>query len=287
MAGKLGKKGLGGGVDALFSEIDLDDSENQVLELKISEVEPNKNQPRKYFDEEKLEVLAASIKEHGIVQPIIVTKITSNRYQIVAGERRWRAAQLAGLDKVKAIVADYSKQTVAEVALIENLQREDLNPIEEANGYQTLMTQYKLTQEKISERIGKSRSAIANSLRLLSLSSEIQAYLISGELTSGHARAILSLPTEELQNKLAMKIISEGMNVRQAEKWVKDVQSDEKPVKEKTAVQLEIENIQSKIADSLGTKVKISHGAKKGKIEIEYYGNDDLERLIKIFGVKN
>lgn len=280
----MAKKGLGNGVGSLFSEINIDDDTGEkVSELKIVDIEPNKNQPRKDFDIEKLELLSASIREHGVIQPIIVTKITDSRYRIVAGERRWRAAKMAGLDTIRAIVADYSKQTVSEVALIENLQREDLNPIEEAEGYRALMTQHKMTQEKISERIGKSRSAIANALRLLTLNADIQAYIMSGELTGGHARAILSLPTEALREKLTTKIIAEGLNVRQAEKLAKDLQRDVPPPKEKTAVQQEIESIQSRISDSLGTKVKISHGSKKGKIEIEYYGNEDLERLIGIF----
>lgn len=277
------KKGLGSGLGTIFNDINTDsDSDGKIVELKISEIEPNRNQPRKNFDEDKLNELAKSIKEYGVIQPIIVTKITDSRYRIVAGERRWRAARIAGMDTIRAIVEDYSTQTITEVALIENLQREDLNPIEEAVGYHELMTRYKLTQEKVSERVGKSRSAIANSVRLLELSEDIQAYLISGEISGGHARAVLSLPNKALQDALVKKIISEGLNVRQAENWVKSALAEKSEPKEKTAVQLEIESIQSKVADSLGTKVKISHGAKKGKIEIEYYGNDDLDRLINI-----
>lgn len=277
------KKGLGSGLGTIFNDINADsDNDGKIVELKISEVEPNKNQPRKNFDEEKLNELAKSIKEYGVIQPIIVTKITDNRYCIVAGERRWRAARIAGMDTVRAIIEDYSTQAVNEVALIENLQREDLNPIEEAVGFQELMTKYNLTQEKVSERVGKSRSAIANSVRLLDLSKDIQAYLISGEISSGHARAVLALPNKSLQDTLIKKIISEGLNVRQAENWVKSALAEKPKPKEKTAVQLEIESIQSKVSNTLGTKVKISHDEKKGKIEIEYYGNEDLERLVDI-----
>lgn len=286
----MGRKGLGKGVGSLFGDVSIDDiapspadNSEKILEIEWSKIEPNKNQPRKNFDMEKLEILAESIKEHGIIQPIVVTKISDNRYQIVAGERRWRAAKIAGLDTIKAIVKEYSMETVSEIALIENLQREDLNPIEEAQGYNTLMKKYNFTQEKISKRIGKSRSAIANSLRLLSLDDEIKEYLTSGEITSGHARAILALSDGDMRHKLAEKIVAEGLNVRQAEKWVKDLQEEKpKPVKEKSNVDAELEKIQTKMAASLGTRVKIMPGAKKGKIEIEYYGNEDLERLMDI-----
>lgn len=286
----MGRKGLGKGVGSLFGDVSIDDiapspadNSEKILEIEWSKIEPNKNQPRKNFDMEKLEILAESIKEHGIIQPIVVTKISDNRYQIVAGERRWRAAKIAGLDTIKAIVKEYSMETVSEIALIENLQREDLNPIEEALGYNTLMKKYNFTQEKISKRIGKSRSAIANSLRLLSLDDEIKEYLTSGEITSGHARAILALSDGNMRHKLAEKIVAEGMNVRQAEKWVKDLQEEKpKSVKEKSNVDAELEKIQTKMAASLGTRVKIMAGAKKGKIEIEYYGNEDLERLMDI-----
>lgn len=283
----LKKKGLGSGVNALFNDFDSAKfsepiNGEKIVELKWSEIEPNKNQPRKNFDDEKLMTLANSIKELGIIQPIVVTKITENRYQIVAGERRWRAAKLAGLDTVKAIIRDYSMETVSEIALIENLQREDLNPIEIAQGYRTLIDKYNFTQEKISERIGKSRSAVANSLRLLSLDEEFQNYVSSDKISEGHARALLSLDNYSMRKKLLEKILNEGLTVRQAEKWVQDCKKEKPAAKEKNAVDLEIENISSRISDSLGTKVKISHGAKKGKIEIEYYGNDDLERLMDI-----
>lgn len=280
------RKGLGKGLDTLFSEDNPVSIESGVTELKITQVEPNANQPRKNFDNEKLEILAESIKEHGLIQPIIVVKNKNGNYTIVAGERRWRAAKKAGLATVSAVVKDYTDRTVTEVALIENLQREDLNPIEEAQGYKSLMEEYSLTQEEISKRIGKSRSAIANSLRLLSLEDNLQKYLISGQISEGHARAILSLNGEVLREFLLNRIIDEDLNVRQAEKLAKDLQivREEKP-KAVTATDIEIEKIKNRLEQGFGTKVKIHNGASKGKIEIEYYGNDDLERILSLFNI--
>jgi len=282
----MAKKGLGKGLNVLFSEENPSTIENGILELKITQIEPNKNQPRKTFDAEKLEILAESIKEHGLIQPIIVVKTESGSYSIVAGERRWRAAKKAGLSTIPVVVKDYSAQTVTEVALIENLQREDLNPIEEALGYRSLIDEYELTQEEISKRIRKSRSAIANSLRLLSLEDELQKYLISGEISEGHARAILSLNGLVLREFLLNRIIDDGLNVRQAEKLAKDLQKvkEERP-KEITVYDIELERIKNKLEQGLGTKVKIQNGAKKGKIEIEYYGNEDLERILALFNI--
>ena len=259
------KKGLGKGLDALLGDYQQPPEES-VKEIDVNLIDTNSSQPRKSFDKEKLDELANSIKNHGIVQPIVVRR-TGERYNIVAGERRYRAARIAGLNKVPVVVKDMDDYQVMEVALIENIQREDLNPIEEAQGYNTLMKKYNFTQEKISKRIGKSRSAIANSLRLLSLDDEIKEYLTSGEITSGHARAILALSDGDMRHKLAEKIVAEGLNVRQAEKWVKDLQEEKpKPVKEKSNVDAELEKIQTKMAASLGTRVKIMPGAKKGKI---------------------
>lgn len=278
------KKGLGKGLGTLFSEEIDEINENSIIEVKISQVEPNKNQPRKSFEREKLETLADSIKEHGIIQPIIVTKSEDGRYTIVAGERRWRASKLAGLTTIPVVVKEYTDQTVAEISLIENLQREDLNPIEEALGYKELSDTYGLTQDKISQKIGKSRSAIANSMRLLLLEDEIQQRLISGEISEGHARAILSLEGIELRNFLVNQIIENSLNVRQAEVLAKQLQKGrpERRKKSPDVYSIEIKRIQERLAESLGTKVTISNGAKKGKIEIEYYGNDDLERLLNL-----
>lgn len=280
----MAKKGLGKGLGTLFSEEIDEINENGIIEVKISQVEPNKNQPRKSFDREKLETLADSIKEHGIIQPIIVTKSEDGRYTIVAGERRWRASKIAGLTTIPVVVKEYTDQTVAEISLIENLQREDLNPIEEALGYKELSDTYGLTQDKISQKIGKSRSAIANSMRLLLLEDEIQQRLISGEISEGHARAILSLEGFELRNFLVNQIIENSLNVRQAEVLAKQLQKGrpERRKKSPDVYSIEIKRIQERLAESLGTKVTISNGAKKGKIEIEYYGNDDLERLLNL-----
>ncbi len=283
------KKGLGKGLGTLFSE-ELDQTnENGITMLKITQVEPNKNQPRKDFDKEKLEALAESIKEHGMIQPIIVTRNEDNRYMLVAGERRWRAAKLAGFTEIPSIIKEYSQRTVAEIALIENLQREDLNPIEEAMAYKELCDIHGLTQDQISQKVGKSRSAIANAMRLLSLEDEFQTKIISGEISEGHARAVLSLDNYELREFLINQIINNGLNVRQTEILAKQLQ---KSMNKKTTPKvnsdmysIELKKIQEKLSANLGTKVTILNGAKKGKIEIEYYGNDDLERLLNILKV--
>ena len=283
------KKGLGKGLGTLFSEENEQIDENSITMLKITQVEPNKNQPRKDFDKEKLEALAESIKEHGMIQPIIVTKNEDNRYTIVAGERRWRASKLAGFTEIPSIVKEYSKRTVAEIALIENLQREDLNPIEEAMAYKELCEIHGLTQDQISQKVGKSRSAIANAMRLLSLENEFQMKLVSGEISEGHARAVLSLESFELREFLVNQIVSNGLNVRQAELLAKQLQKSVNK-KSETKVKndvysIELQRIQERLSTNLGTKVTISNGGKKGKIEIEYYGNEDLERLLNILKI--
>lgn len=278
------KKGLGKGLGSLFEDDNEIIDENAIKEIKISQIEPNKNQPRKRFDKEKLVALSESIKENGLIQPIIVTKSDDDRYTIVAGERRWRAAKLAGLTAVPSIVKEYTEKTVAEVALIENLQREDLNPIEEALGYKELSDKYFLKQEEISKIVGKSRSAIANAMRLLSLEDEIQSKIISGDISEGHARAALSLDGFELRNFLVSQIIENGLNVRQTEVLAKQLQkgTKEKKKREPDVYDIELERIQNKLSSNLGTKVTISHGQKKGKIEIEYYGNEDLDRILNL-----
>lgn len=288
----MAKKGLGKGLGSLFDEHNIIDdiitqetsSDNGITQIKLSLIEPNKNQPRKSFDEDKIEILASSIKENGLIQPIIITPSKNGMYKIVAGERRWRASKKAGLKEIPAVIRDYSDEQVAQIALIENLQREDLNPIEEALGYKTLLEEFNLTQELISQRIGKSRSAIANSMRLLSLEEQIQKLLIAGDISSGHARAILSVEDNELRLALSKRIIEDNLNVRQAESLAKQLQKkppSKKPVK-KSAYDIELESIQNNLSSNLGTKVKISHTDKKGKIEIEYYGNEDLERILNL-----
>ena len=290
----MAKKGLGKGLNSLFNEEDIEEvtsditksSEGDIKKVRMSLIEPNKKQPRRHFDEEKITALADSIKEHGLIQPIIITPSDNNMYKIVAGERRWRAAKKANLKEIPAVIRKYSEEQVAEISLIENLQRENLNPIEEAIGYNLLMDEFNLTQELISQRVGKSRSAIANSLRLLSLEDEIQKMLILGTLTSGHARAILSLDDKELRIALSKRIIEDNLNVRQAEALAKQLQKPQKKKSEKTAYDIEIEKIQNTLSSAMGTKVRINHTAKKGKIEIEYYGNEDLERVLGFFNIK-
>lgn len=290
------KKGLGKGLGSLLGGGDIEEvtaaepaekKDGNIVSICTALIEPNKKQPRRHFDEEKITALADSINEHGLIQPIIITPSEGGRYKIVAGERRWRAAKKAGLKEIPAVVRSYNEEQVAEIALIENLQRENLNPVEEAIGYNLLMEEFNLTQEMISQRVGKSRSAVANSLRLLSLEKEIQKMLINGELTSGHARAILSLDSKELRTALAKRVAEDNLNVRQTEALAKQLQKKASPKKPKrqTAYDIEIENLQNRLSSAMGTKVKINHTPKKGRIEIEYYGNDDLERVLEFFKI--
>ncbi len=284
----MAKRGLGKGMDAFLNESNLMavESSEGVRSIKLTDIEPNKNQPRKHFDKEQLQALADSIGEHGVIQPIVVTK-TAIGYEIVAGERRWRAARLAGLKEIPAIVREYSKQALTEVALIENIQREDLNPIEEAAAYRSLMDEFNLTQEEISAKLGKSRSTIANSLRLLALEPEFQKYVISGQISEGHARCVLTLEGTVLREFLINRIIDDSLSVRQTEKLAKDLASVKKPktAKRPDETDFQIERIRKSIEERLGTKVKINHKPKKGKIEIEYYGSRDLDRLLELLGL--
>ena len=278
------KGGLGKGLDALFEAQTGATEEKEVLhELRISLIEPNRDQPRKTFDEQQLAALSESISKHGIIQPIIVTKESNGFYKIIAGERRWRAAKLCGLSTIPAIIRTYESQKAAEVALIENLQRENLNPIEEAEGYQYLMDNFNLTQEQVGERVGKSRSAIANSIRILSLSDNLIDMVRKGIISSGHARALLAVDNETCRQELAQKIIKEQLSVRDIEKAVGEKKKSPRSPQKKEVIP-EILDIEKKLSGTIGTKVKIKHGIKKGKIEIEYYGNDDLNRILEIFG---
>ena len=277
------RKGLGKGLDALLGPINnLEDEKNNILEVKINEVEPNKDQPRKDFDEEKLKALADSIKEHGIVQPIIVRKEETG-YSIVAGERRWRAAKIAGLKKIPVIVKELTPQEVMEIALIENLQREDLNPIEEAEAYQKLMKEYKMTQEDVAKIVGKSRAAIANSVRLLTLVEEVKNMLKEGNLSSGHARALVTIDDGERQKELAEKIINNNLSVRETEKLVSNEMKEKKEApKDLEKKNIEIEALEEKLKSFYGTKVNLSKNANKGKIIIEYYSKDEFDRIIDL-----
>ena len=255
------------------------------LELNISEIEPNQNQPRKAFNQAQLEELADSIRKYGVLQPLLVQKKDGN-YKIIAGERRWRAAKLAGLKTVPAVVREYSVQQAMEIALIENLQREDLNPIEEAQAYQRLIEEFSLKQEEIAERVSKNRTTVTNSLRLLNLNPEVQQMLVEGRLTSGHARALLAVADPKQQLELAKKVEAEHMSVREVEKAVKLLGKEKKekkkdPVDE--AVELVFQDMENRMKTVMGTKVNISRKDKtKGKIEIEYYSEAELERLVEL-----
>ena len=283
----MAKAGLGRGLGSLFDTETVEMEENGKIEtLRTTLLEPNKNQPRRLFDKEKIDELAESIKEHGLIQPIIVVK-NKDMYKIVAGERRWRAAKKAGLKEVPVCIREYTEEEIAQIALIENLQRENLNPIEEALGYRTLMDKFEMTQEAVSSKIGKSRSAIANSIRLLSLDEPIQTKLISGEISSGHARALLSIENSQIRLAVLESIVEKGLNVRQAEALAKQLQNA-KPKKPSyiidEQVQAELNSIEDSLSSKLGTKVKLTYGEKRGKIEIEYFGNEDLERILNLLG---
>lgn len=276
-------KGLGKGLAALLGDNVMDNQEEKTsLYLPISQVESCAGQPRKQFDPDALADLSDSIREHGIIQPLTVRKLQSGYYQIIAGERRWRAARMAGLDQVPAIVIEADDRKAMELAMIENLQREDLNPMEEAEGYRQLMEQYNLTQEETAQRVGKSRSAVANALRLLNLCPSVRAMVEDGRLTSGHARTILPL-SPALQKKAAGAVLKSDLSVRQTELLVKKLTAE---VKEKPAVTtggLEVnyaEEAAKALCAHLGRGCKIVSGRKKGRIELEYYGVDDLNNLL-------
>ena len=278
------EKGMGKGLSALLGEDFSADFSTPSSTLPLSQIESCQNQPRKSFDQEKLEELAESIRQHGVIQPLTVRKLASGYYQIIAGERRWRAARLAGLEEIPAVVIEADDQKAMELAMIENLQREDLNPIEEAEGFRLLVETYGMTQEQAAERVGRSRSAVANALRLLDLNVSIQKLVEDGELSAGHARAILPL-SPFLRVKAVSEITKGGLNVRQTEKLVKALMSHgrEDPAPEKKAsaeVDYAAEAAKS-LSTRLGRACHISQGKKKGKIEIEYYGMDDLNDLLE------
>ena len=274
-------KGLGKGLDALLGDDFTNEPEvKSSLFLPISQVESCAAQPRKQFDPDALADLADSIRQHGIIQPLTVRKLQSGYYQIIAGERRGRAARMAGLSQVPVVVIEADDRKAMELAMIENLQREDLNPMEEAEGYRTLMEQYGLTQEETSQRVGKSRSAVANALRLLHLSDEVRALVEEGKLSGGHARALVPL-TAELQKKAAAVIIKDDLSVRQTELLVKKLTADkpQKPAKDAGSVDYAAEAARE-LSERLGRPCKIVTGRKKGRLELEYYGVDDLNALL-------
>lgn len=274
------KRGLGKGLSAL---IPMEEKrEENILEISLKEIVANKNQPRKDFDENKIEELATSMKQHGVLQPIILRE-KGSKYELVAGERRWRAAAKAGLDTIPAIVKEFSDADVMEIALIENLQREDLNPLEEALAYKTLMDEFGLTQEELSKRVGKSRSQIANTVRLLNLEQEIQNLVLEDLLTAGHARALLALQEKKERIKLAKKISEENLSVRQTEEIVKAFSKEVKKKRQQREKEINpvIIDITEKLQRTLGTRVKVKGSEKKGKIEIEFYSGDELERILE------
>ncbi len=276
------KKGMGKGLSALLGDDFSIDSPAGTSTLPISQIESCASQPRKHFDEDKLEELAESIREHGIIQPLTVRKLASGYYQIIAGERRWRASRLAGLSEVPVSIIEADDRKAMELAMIENLQREDLNPMEEAEGYKALIEQYDMTQDQAAQRVGKSRSAVANAMRLLQLGDEIRALVESDQLSAGHARALLPL-SPALQKEAVKAILEGGLSVRQTEALVKRLQNaQDKPEKKKDPLQVNyVAEAERELSNRIGRACRIAHGKKKGRIEIEYYGVDDLNELLE------
>lgn len=292
------KKGLGKGIDVLIPENDsVKKASTKVKEvvkeviketdmMDINKIEPNINQPRKDFDEDALQELADSIKQYGLIEPIIVQKGKKNLYQIIAGERRWRAARIAGVKQVPVIVKDYSDQEVMEIALIENIQREDLNPIEEAEAYQRLIDEYHMKQDEVAEKVSKSRVAITNTLRLLKLDERVRRMVIEDKIKGGHARTLLSVKDGDIQYEIALQIFDQNLSVRETEKLVKSMlaapkQKKEQKEEENKQMRAIFDQFEEKLKVQLGTKVKINaKNNGKGKIEIEYYSSDDFDRII-------
>lgn len=276
-------KGLGKGLGALLGDFTEEPAENSAYQLlPIYKVEPNPDQPRQDFDEEELQALADSITVHGVIQPLTVRQLPSGYYQIIAGERRWRAARLANISEVPVVVMEADDKKAMELALIENLQRQDLNPVEEALGYQVLMEQYGLTQEEAASRVGKSRPAVANSLRLLGLCPEVLEKVKKGELSAGHARAILTLKTEKKQLEAAQKIIALALSVRQAETLCKNMNKEPQPEKQTVFAVDYVAECEKNLSKHLGRGVKIVNGKRKGRFELEFYGQEDLQHLLEI-----
>ncbi len=296
MAAKKGGlgKGLGRGLDALIQADDdvletitpTNSNKSGETILKINDIEPNREQPRKVFNEDALEELSESIKEHGVIQPLLVQK-ENDYYKIIAGERRWRAAKKAGLKEVPVIIKDYTEQQIVEISLIENIQREDLNPIEEAMAYKKLSEEFKLKQDEVAERVSKSRAAITNSMRLLKLDERVQGLLIEDMISTGHARALLAIADKEDQYNMAMRIFDEKISVRETEKMVQAYNNPKVPKQKENLIseseQVVYQNIEENLKEIFGTKVSIQRKTKnKGKLEIEYYSNEELERIIEL-----
>ena len=276
----MAKKGLGKGLEALFADNATDLGEGMQVTLRLSEIEPNRGQPRHNFDEEALEALAQSIRDNGVLQPLVVRPIEgSERYQLVAGERRWRASRMAGLSEVPVVIKDLDDRATFEIALIENLQREDLDPVEEAKGYRALMDEFGMTQEDVAAKIGKSRPAVANSLRLLSLPEDLLDMVSEGTLSEGHGRALLACQDEERMRLLAGEAVKKGLTVRAVEKLAKPSAKKKPTASKKDVTEYEIEQ---SLSERFGRKVKVSRGRKGGRVEIEFYDEDDLRALSRM-----
>ena len=289
MAGKE-KKGLGTGLDILFGSNNyLENDDEEIVSLPIAKVEPRKEQPREYFDEEALQELADSIEQYGVIQPITVRKLDTGYYQIIAGERRWRAARLAGLYEIPVRVIEADDRRTAELALVENLQREDLNPIEEAKGYKTLIEEYGLTQEEAAKSVGRSRPAVTNAIRLLSLSAAVLELVEKGELSAGHARALIPINDEALQLEAANEVITKALSVRKTEELAARLQNPKKeqPAEINPLLVDYSREVSTQLTQVMGRKVKLVDGKKTGRIEIEFYGADDREKLIELLRTLN
>lgn len=284
----MAKRGLGKGLQALIPEIEEEKGDS--LDIQIKDIHPNPYQPRKEFDQDKLSELAISIEEYGLVQPIVVTP-GKKGYQIVAGERRWRAASMLGMDRIPAVIKDYTDQELMEIALIENLQREDLNPIEEANAYKELMDKFNLTQEQMAKRLGKSRTLIANTLRLLTLSDDLQVLIQNNQISAGHGRTLLAEGNTIKRKLLANRVVGEKLSVRELENIIKSSKVEKKTnkkIRKTSATRLNIYNeLEDNLQRALGTKVNILDRNKKGKIQIEYYSEEDLDRIYEIITNNN
>ncbi len=277
------KKGLGTGLGALFGDDIFEDEAQEITTLPITKVEPRKEQPREYFDEAALEELSESIAQFGLIQPIVVRKLDTGYYQIIAGERRWRASRMAGLKEVPVRIIEADDRRTAEIALVENLQREDLNPIEEAKGYKTLIEVYGMTQEEAAKSVGRSRPAITNSMRLLSLSDEVLSLVEKGKLSAGHARALVPITDAKKQLAAANEVIDKGLSVRRTEELAAKAQKPESPAKPKS-VGVSVDyaaEVSKELTALLGRRVQLTDGKKTGKIELEFYGSDDREALIE------
>ena len=279
------KSGLGKGFDAIFADNSVEDISvsASAVKVKLMEIEPNRDQPRKQFDEDALNELADSIAKHGVLQPLLVRPLLNGGYQLVAGERRWRASRFAGLTVVPVVIKELTDAQVAELALVENVQREDLNPLEEANGYKELSEKYGYTQDEISSMVGRSRSAVANALRLLSLPSEVQELVMKGELSTGHAKAILSATDVDYQVELAKLVVKEDLSVRTTERLARKSVSDVKTGKRAKKRNPYYDEVELALSDVLGRQVKVTKSSKKGSLEIEFFDDDDLKKLLKIF----